>query len=130
MCVHNNSFIFTPINLALSSNNLYFSGLRSRFYTIKIFNIQLVKFNYIVILIYLMRAILFPGQGSQYVGMGEDIFNQSSTAQRTYESASEILGFNLQDISLVSLENGMWDLDPELSMMMVHGPCPLEINIH
>ena len=45
------------------------------------------------------NAFLFPGQGSQYVGMGKDIFNQSPTVQKTYNSASNILGFNLQDIS-------------------------------
>ena len=45
------------------------------------------------------NAFLFPGQGSQYVGMGEDIFNQSPAVQETYNSASDILGFNLQDIS-------------------------------
>ena len=45
------------------------------------------------------NAFLFPGQGSQYVGMGEDIFNQSPAVQETYESASDILGSNLRDIS-------------------------------
>ena len=45
------------------------------------------------------NAFLFPGQGSQYVGMGEDIFNQSPAVQETYNLASDILGFNLQDIA-------------------------------
>jgi len=45
------------------------------------------------------NAFLFPGQGSQYVGMCEDIFNQSPAVQETYNLASDILGFNLQDIS-------------------------------
>ena len=46
-----------------------------KFYTIKVFNIQLLKFNYIM-LYYLMRAILFPGQGSQYVGMASDFYKK------------------------------------------------------
>ena len=45
------------------------------------------------------NAFIFPGQGSQYVGMGADFYKQFSTVQEIYKLASNILDYNLQDIS-------------------------------
>lgn len=39
--------------------------------------------------------VLFAGQGSQYVGMGKDLYNQYKVAKDTFEEANEILGFDL-----------------------------------
>lgn len=43
-------------------------------------------------------ALLFPGQGSQAVGMGADIFVSSPAARRVFESADEALGFSLSQL--------------------------------
>jgi len=42
-----------------------------------------------------MRAFLFPGQGSQAVGMGKDLYDAYDLAHRRFDQASEILGFDL-----------------------------------
>lgn len=43
-------------------------------------------------------AFLFPGQGSQFVGMGKDLCEDFSIARETFEEANEALGFNLQNL--------------------------------
>ncbi|MDI6856739.1 MAG: ACP S-malonyltransferase [Dehalococcoidia bacterium] len=45
-----------------------------------------------------MAAWLFPGQGSQQVGMGRDLFESSPAARRVFEDADRILGRPLSEI--------------------------------
>lgn len=40
-------------------------------------------------------ALLFPGQGSQKVGMGRDLAHAFAVARQTYDEADEVLGFSL-----------------------------------
>lgn len=40
-------------------------------------------------------ALLFPGQGSQVVGMGRDLFEKHSVARLTFEEADDVLGYKL-----------------------------------
>lgn len=47
-----------------------------------------------------MKAgFLFPGQGSQFVGMGNDICQSSPMAKEVYQLASDILEFDLEKVS-------------------------------
>ena len=45
-----------------------------------------------------MKALIFPGQGSQFPGMGADIYNSNSRAKELFEQANDILGFRITDI--------------------------------
>ncbi len=53
---------------------------------------------------YKNTAYLFPGQGSQYKGMGLNLYNKYKVFKRTYEQASDVLNFDLKKISF-SLES-------------------------
>ncbi len=43
-------------------------------------------------------AYIFPGQGSQYPGMGKDLYENNAVAREMLEKANEILGFRITDI--------------------------------
>ena len=43
-------------------------------------------------------GLLFPGQGSQFVGMGRDLAEASDIARRTFEEADDLLGFALSKL--------------------------------
>lgn len=45
-----------------------------------------------------MKAYVFPGQGAQFPGMGEQLYQSSAEAQALFEQANHILGFRITDI--------------------------------
>ena len=45
-----------------------------------------------------MNAYIFPGQGAQFSGMGQDLYEKYPVAQELFEQANEILGFSITDV--------------------------------
>lgn len=45
-----------------------------------------------------MKAFVFPGQGAQFTGMGKDIYDNNPKSKQLFDSANDILGFNITQI--------------------------------
>lgn len=43
-------------------------------------------------------AFIFPGQGAQYCGMGQDFYENSETAKKVFDRATELLGFSVPEL--------------------------------
>lgn len=44
------------------------------------------------------KAYIFPGQGSQFPGMGKDLYESNPKARELFEKANEVLGFRITDV--------------------------------
>jgi [acyl-carrier-protein] S-malonyltransferase len=53
------------------------------------------------------HAFVFPGQGSQFPGMGKDHYENSAFAKRLFEQANEIVGFRISDIMFNGTEEDL-----------------------
>jgi [acyl-carrier-protein] S-malonyltransferase len=53
------------------------------------------------------HAFVFPGQGSQFPGMGKEHYDNSAFAKRLFEQANEILGFRISDVMFTGNEEDL-----------------------
>jgi [acyl-carrier-protein] S-malonyltransferase len=67
-------------------------------------------------------AFIFPGQGSQYVGMGKELAEHFPVARETFAEANDALGFNLQGLCF----NGPVE---DLQLTINTQPCILTLSI-
>lgn len=53
------------------------------------------------------HAFVFPGQGSQFTGMGKAHYDNSAFAKKLFEQANEVLGFRISDVMFTGSENDL-----------------------
>ncbi len=52
-------------------------------------------------------AYVFPGQGSQFMGMGKDLYESNSEAKQMFDRANEILGFNITELMFAGTDEDL-----------------------
>lgn len=66
------------------------------------------------------HAFVFPGQGSQFPGMGKEHYNYSAFAKRLFEQANEILGFRISDIMFNGTEDELKQTNVTQPAIFIH----------
>lgn len=67
-----------------------------------------------------MKAYIFPGQGSQFVGMGKDLYESTDLAKAMFEQANEIIGFRISDIMFNGTEEDLRQTNVTQPAIFIH----------
>ena len=72
-------------------------------------------------------AFLFPGQGSQFIGMGRDLADSYPIARETFQEADDCLGFSLSRLAWEGPESDLNDTLNTQPVLMTHSVAALRV---
>jgi len=75
----------------------------------------------------MQKAFIFPGQASQYVGMGKDIYENYDQARRVFDLANDIMEMDLRGICFEGPEETLKQTNITQPAIFVHSVAVFEI---
>ncbi|HSY61172.1 MAG TPA: ACP S-malonyltransferase [Cytophaga sp.] len=75
-----------------------------------------------------MKAYVFPGQGSQFSGMGKDLFENSAKAKELFLQANDILGFDITKVMFTGTDEELKQTNVTQPAIFIHSVILAKIN--